>query len=156
MELLHIGYFGDSACGKLLTDEIQEYGHQVSFISLEHRPTEKLDLIITTENNAETIRRLQQQGKNLLTLATNKKILTTLTPCKTKNTFLCTLAPLARPLICAMHCRIWPLTPNFPCCRKGLSTLWSSCRVVVYRRYKNFPTAWRVNTMPNHRRACAN
>ena len=73
MELLHIGYFGDSACGKLLTDEIQEYGHQVSFISLEHRPTEKLDLIITTENNAETIRRLQQQGKNLLTLATNKK-----------------------------------------------------------------------------------
>ncbi|WP_273876641.1 hypothetical protein, partial [Serratia marcescens] len=73
IELLHIGYFGDSACGKLLTDEIQEYGHQVSLIRLEHRPTEKLDLIITTENNAETIRRLQQQGKNLLTLATNKK-----------------------------------------------------------------------------------
>ncbi|HFZ1920915.1 TPA: amino acid adenylation domain-containing protein [Serratia marcescens] len=73
MELLHIGYFGDSACGKLLTDEIQEYGHQVSFISLERRPIEKFDLIITTENNAETIRRLQQQGKNLLTIVTNKK-----------------------------------------------------------------------------------
>lgn len=123
MELLNIGYFGDSACGKLLTDEIQEYGHQVSFISLERRPTEKLDLIITTENNAETIRRLQQQGKNLLTLVTNKKILTTLTPCKTKNTFLCTLAPPAKPLICATRCPIWPLTPSFPCCRKGLSTL---------------------------------
>ncbi|VEA71082.1 Uncharacterised protein [Serratia rubidaea] len=63
MELLNIGYLGDSACGSLLTEEIQEYGHQVSIINLDRRPVEKFDLIINTNNNAEIIRRLQQQGK---------------------------------------------------------------------------------------------
>lgn len=119
MELLHIGYFGDSACGKLLTDEIQEYGHQVSFISLERRPIEKFDLIITTENNAETIRRLQQQGKNLLTIVTNKKILATLILCKTKNTFLCTLAPPANRLSVRRAVRICQQAPNFPAAGKA-------------------------------------
>lgn len=155
MELLHIGYFGDSACGKLLTDEIQEYGHQVSFISLERRPIEKFDLIITTENNAETIRRLQQQGKNLLTIVTNKKNISDIDTLQNQEHFSLYFSSAGQTAYLCDALSDMAAGAQLPCCRKSLSTLWSSFRVAAYRTRKTLPTVWRVNTMPNHRRACA-
>ncbi|WP_118988104.1 non-ribosomal peptide synthetase [Photorhabdus sp. CRCIA-P01] len=74
MELLNIGYIGDNASGKIITEEIRELGHEVILLTSINKLEKKLNLIITTENHASVIQALEKKTENLLFITSNKEI----------------------------------------------------------------------------------